>query len=89
MESLKVMLTLDSYRTIVELFKVCQVVQMYENLKGLFHALPEILGGGSTPKKAIPPKNPELALAFFSLNVKNCSFLLKKDVNQFFLLFNT
>ena len=42
------------------------------------------MGGGSTLKKAIPPKNPELALAFFSLNVKNCLFLLKKDVNEIF-----
>ena len=41
-------------------------------------------GGGSTLKKAIPPKNPGLALAFFSLNVKNCLFLLKKDVNEIF-----
>ena len=41
-------------------------------------------GGGSTLKKAIPPKIP-----FFSLTVKNCLFLLKKYVNEIVLLFNT
>ena len=44
--------------------------------------------GGLSLKKAIPPKNPELAilaiLAFFSPNVKNCLFLLKKDANEIF-----
>ena len=54
--------------------------------------MPSKWGVGSTLKMPIPPKIPKLALAFlafFSLNVKNCLFLLKKDVNEIVLLLNT